>query len=389
MSSTVPVEKSCAGPVLPARKRLFLGIVAPIALMLAALAPSLILYSGQEFVSASDFRNLYTSGVLLTRHELYNLDKEGALQSECAGGVLERPVPFSHPPFVALLMAAFSPLPFRTAYYVMLGVNTIILGLCLWLISGRFRLEEGPLRSFNFVVLASVPLYVTFLQGQLSFVALLLTILFIADLEKEKAPGLWAGLMWFKPSLALIPSLLLLFRRKWQAFAALCAVGVVYLGLSFLLVGPDGMSRWFSVLQFVSSSPELQAMRQGMTNLRALSMFLTGGQWLGYVLSAGVLAALWFRRENPVVLILAVILATPHLYTHDCSVGVVAAAIATKHAPRKYPLFAALVSLPLVATMLLKSVPGTVVPLAPIVLAGIFCLCAWKNWGISGSICIH
>jgi hypothetical protein len=291
---------------------------------------------------AADFRSFYAAGWAIRlgqASELYDLDFQQRLQDLHVGSVGIM-LPFTHPPFEALLFEPLSLLDYRHAYLLFLLLNIGALSLTFWLIRPWMRNLSRiywwlPLALF----LAFLPVAAALLQGQDSL--LLLTLLAGAavalDRNCEGTAGLLVGLGLFRFQLTLPIALLFLLWRRWRFLAGFTAAGIVLAGLSVWLMGASVLSypRTLLNLSLRFQSPLNQAKYAApvpvamMPNLRGLivGMTHTSGFWLHALLLVISSALLWLaarvKTEGRDSLLLAIAVSVPisyHLLIHDLSV---------------------------------------------------------------------
>jgi hypothetical protein len=291
---------------------------------------------------AADFRSFYAAGWAVRlgqASELYNLDAQQRLQ-ELHVGFKGIALPFTHPPFEALLFEPFSRLNYRHAYLLFLLLNIGLLSLTFWLIRPWMRNLSRiywwlPLALF----LAFLPVAAALLQGQdsLPLLALLAAAAVALDRNCEGTAGLLVGLGLFRFQLTLPIALLFLLWRRWRFLGGFTAAGMVLAGLSVWLMGASVLSypRTLLNLSVRFQSPLNQAKYATpvpvamMPNLRGLIVGIThvSGFWLHVlllVISGGLLwLAVRVKTKGRNSLLLAIAVSVPlsyHLLIHDLSV---------------------------------------------------------------------
>src|SRR5438046_3996771 len=162
--------------------------------------------------------------------QLYDVDRQGAAQKEATGlEISGRDIdflPFPYPPILALAMIPFTFVKYKTAYALMIFINFAVLGVCIWLVSTRLGLSREANEVLVLCATASLSVYVTLVEGQVSFFVLLFYILAVTNLRagSDARAGIWAGFLAFKPTLLPIWLYWFAIRRRWGAF--FCAAGV-------------------------------------------------------------------------------------------------------------------------------------------------------------------
>jgi hypothetical protein len=169
----------------------------------------------------ADFRQLYVAGYMVrTGHarQLYDYDIQKEFQNQLVSHA-ELALPFVRPAYQAICFAPITVFSYRTAYFVFLSINVVLLSTSfLWL---RPRLQT--LHSIykwlpTALFLAFLPVAAALIQGQDSIILLtLLTGAFVfLGSEREFAAGSLVGLGLFKFQLVLPIGLLFLLWRRWR-----------------------------------------------------------------------------------------------------------------------------------------------------------------------------
>jgi hypothetical protein len=287
----------------------------------------------------TDLTNFLTGGkILLDGHasQLYDLQMQAETQKPFAGpyvyegGVL----PFIYPPYVAAMFAPFALLPPDAAFYVWTAIQVVLLAaFVVWAVrSFRDWRIEAP-RALPFALLAFQPMAEVLLQGQTSFINLVLWWWALVSWKNERwaALGMAVGLSLFKPQMGALLVVALLADRRWRSmmFAALTQA-VLWLG-ALLIGGPGIITGYVEMVRTSSTTAGTLGFVPGfMPSLRGLltavgvspedTMWPTIGAWVVGL----VLVALVWRTSRPLVVkfgvtvVLAVLL-SPHLYPHDVS----------------------------------------------------------------------
>jgi hypothetical protein len=267
--------------------------------------------------------------------------------------------------------------------------NFILLTVALRLLKRRLELNRQQVLWLTLAAFCSYGVHYALLEAQTSFIALTLLVLYVFALNRPATgtPGIWLGLMFFKPQLTLIPLILLIARRRWVAFVV-AAVVLGLLGLlSLLVMGREGLDHYFTASRVAWSADHfLQIMRpeqpERMHNLRALAYYFAAAPWREYVWVAlalvviGIIAGQCIQNETISYLswlkiLIGLILITPHLHDHDMTLFIVPAAFLLKLGGEDVPPWVALTLvvagfLPLLNTMAFPLLPP-LVPLAGLV----------------------
>ncbi len=338
-----------------------------------------------------DFGMFYSSALLLRQDpgHLYDPQKQTEFL-HAVTGLKGEPhyLPFAYPPFVAFIFAPMTVLSFRTAYYVMLAVNFVVLAFTFWWLSTRLKFRQDQLTAFLVSASGALPMYAVLVLGHLTFVGMLLLSLFATDLigNRKTRAGLWAGLLLYKPTLFPIPLLLLLWKRQWRAVGLCAVVNAALLFLSIALVGWSGLQANIAMMRVMTSDyllPKTQSLR-GLVFAAGLGI----ESWV--VLAVAAVALLWIafaraqdQRWVMAAAIVAVLLVPPYLQFHDLALGLIGIAFAlagmdmVADRTRNYLFFIALIP----AGLVLATRDRQVIPIMPLVLVLLFAYCLWKSFG--------
>jgi len=292
----------------------------------------LALLVSQIPVVRSDFASFYAAGTIVRTNPTRLYDQD--LQFDIQEGVGKMGyLPFAYPPTTALIFAPISLLDFQAAYFAWLLGNFVLLLLCLRQLAGRLRLLPSQADALLVFTLLFFPVYAALVQGQLSILILLFFTLFLTEDRNERS-GLWAGLLLIKPHLAFIPFLVVILSRNWKALVVGVSTGLIHALLSIALLGLAGFQRYLGVLTEMSTNREITAWLPRMHNLRHISWFLGTGE-AGYFVIAAVavltFSFAWTRtgrsKWNLLAVVLLSCLVSPHLFLHDVTLGLAAAAL--------------------------------------------------------------
>ncbi len=212
-----------------------------------------------------DFLAFYSAGTFARTgrlHDLYNLDSARELQHRIAAEngleIGQSFGPYWNPPFYAWVFAPLSALPYRTALNIWLGINvgalTLAIALLCHMLVGRPRArlsreeayelrlcrEDQPASSWRAWLLVPLLLVISspFLQAishaQNTFTSLLLLSAAVTAWRSHRAflAGLTMGLLFYKPQLAAVVALAMVFDLGWRAVAGLAVTGAALLAVT-------------------------------------------------------------------------------------------------------------------------------------------------------------
>lgn len=280
-------------------------------------------------IPCGDFVCPYTMGSLVRdAPRLYDVDAFHAVQVALVPSSASLFYPPVYPPQMAVLMAPFSQLPFRTAVFVW-SVITVTLYACIGIASHRALGSRLDLSVLALAAFAFPPFVTMVGYGQNT--VLLLGACFVSwralDRQKPFLAGVALGLLALKPQFGLPFVVIVVAGREWRVLAgAVCSIFIQTV-VVWLVMGPAAFSGFLAMVpDIVRNVDALEAATQQTHSLRTLTRLLPPviGQplWL-----AGVGVVLWcvanvWRSSAPVhvrlgVTILAAVLASPHLIAYD------------------------------------------------------------------------
>ncbi|MFD7159609.1 glycosyltransferase 87 family protein [Kribbella sp. NPDC059898] len=206
-------------------------------------------------------------------------------------------LPFTYPPFAALVFVPFALLPWPLAY----GVSIASSIAALWLIL-RYSLRHPRLRTAAMVVAVAVCLLVEPVRETLSYgqINLFLCALVMYDVldRKHAGRGVWIGVAAGIKLTPLVFVAWLLVTRQWRAlrYAAATFCGTVLIGFVF---APSASWEYWTRLVFNAGriGPPAFAGNQSWNGLLVrFGAPSSGAVWMVLVL-ATVVAGLWLSRR--------------------------------------------------------------------------------------------
>src|SRR6266566_6535050 len=182
----------------------------------------------------TDFRAQYTAGYMMrsgNAHRIYDYSAQLFFQNRLVVA-RDTALPFDHWPYEALFFVPFSYLPFKSAYFAMLGFNLVVLALSVRLLRRWTSTLDGiyPWLS-SVMVIVFLPTAFALMQGQDSI--LLLFCLAAAFLALERGREFLAGVLLslglFKFQIVLPIAVLFLLWKRWRFSAgfSISAAGLV------------------------------------------------------------------------------------------------------------------------------------------------------------------
>jgi hypothetical protein len=240
--------------------------------------------------------------------------------------------PPAYGPQVALLLTPLGYLSYAQALVVWMVVTALVYLLIVKMIIDRAaRLSEFRATA-RLAAIAFVPFWSLMLHGQLSIISVLLVTLAYRFLEagRTAAAGIALGLMIYKPSLALPIWAVLLLSGQWAMLLTAALAAIAELSVGIVAAGPGSLDAYRRMLEqsgalalLLRAQPtELHSWHNFwlllLPNHEATALTLYA---LTAALSIGLAALAWRRAESTATrlsaLLLAAVLASPHLYTYD------------------------------------------------------------------------
>lgn len=366
-----------------AYRRIFLLVEAVAVLALLLTARAGIDRFGHPI--GTDFISFHAAGKLAAGPDpgaVYRAAAHSAMERQIAGSDRIPYYAFFYPPVFLLLCRALAVLPYFAALAVWLGATALALALALRSVLG----QSGTVTA----LLAFPATFINLGHGQNGFLS---AALFAAGtLELERRPflaGLVLGGLCYKPQLAILLPVALIFGRKWRALAGATVSALGLAGLAALAFGP---AIWGDFLTLLSAARTAFAAGgvdfAKMTSISAAIRLLGGGPGLAdtaqlaAILGAAVATALSWRAGGSLapraaVLVAGTLVAAPLLLSYDLMLAAVAAAWLMRHAERRgflpweRTILAAVFILPLLAVPIATAVHIPLGPLPGLALLGL------------------
>ena len=295
--------------------------------------PGLIDRAGN--VKFQDFLPLYASARMIEQHRPIELSNPATVANEVQT-IVHRPnirVPNLYGPQVSLLFTPLTRFSFLSAAIVWVALSVLIYFVCIHVL---WRCCPS-LQAYRGVVLLSAiaypPLFHFFVRGQLSALVLLcFTLAFLAmQAECHFLAGIALGVLVFKPQFLVAIPLILLLARAWNMLVALIISSVAQLALARLYFGTAVMRSYFEMLRnaprWISTGElrfapiQMHSLRSFWTLLFPWPLAATGLYLLSSIAITAVAATIWKSAASPAVrfsaLLLAAVLANPHLFIYD------------------------------------------------------------------------
>jgi Glycosyltransferase family 87 len=320
------------------RRRLQLASLAVGLLLIAMHAwnlatPGLLDRTGR--LKGADFLQFYTYGWLAREHKwerLYDADAHGEIARLRVDPRMTitgfRP---NYSPVVALIMAPLTSASFLGAWALWSAISVGLYGIAVGFIAGMTTHVRKDRLTLALAALAFPALFVVFRYGQISALSLLLMALAAWFYSRQRlfTAGLVFGALAYKPNLLVVPVLALAATRQWRMLWGLGAAVCFESAANLALVGSSGFRQYLGVLATLATNPDLaQAVPTESHSLRGFvrllvrsPMVLTITSVAGVAISTWAVYRVWQQsadaRPRWAALILAALVATPHLLTYD------------------------------------------------------------------------
>jgi hypothetical protein len=317
----------------------------------------------------ADFAAIYTGAKLMWENPLFLYDPNAQLAYQNSIAPTERALPFIYPPMTAAVLSPLGSVTFSTAFLLITFVNLVLIGesLRLWI---RFQqLTKDQTQWLMLFTLCNLGVHAVVFYGQTSALVLfLLTRHIVAQKQTgDFRRGLWAGLLCLKPQFLPIPWMVFCVNRKWRDLTIAGALSLLLILGACAWIGMEATQQYFQLARTITFENNWTNPAGAMHNWKALTVvwlpsnWQAYGQWLG---SAWVIVALVYfnrqalRQQNGFVMswianVLAVLIVSPHLFTHDLALLIIPCALFLSLSKEKVPI---LVGLGLVALAALPAV---------------------------------
>jgi len=292
------------------------------ALVAGAVLCGLSLYRGfhgQTFMGrplGGDFVGFYAIGKILNGYDafrIYDLQLAVSLQHAILPAMTDtQMLVFGHAPYIACLFRPFADLPYAWAYIAWLVFSASLYVLSLLLLFRAGELTPEQTKTGLLLAVSSAPfLLETWIGGQLSVVIFFAWSLFFYCRHKNRGflAGIALSFAVFKPTLIVVPALMLVCGRRWRILGGLAAGGSGLALASLGMVGLRGLRAWIDTLLYlacVNAGPGEARHVAKYVDIRSFfHLLVPNGPVLTGVLSTAIglallamLAAAWWRTAG-------------------------------------------------------------------------------------------
>jgi Glycosyltransferase family 87 len=276
-------------------------------------------FQGQTFMGrplGGDFVQFYVVGKILNQSEpapIYDLDLEVPLQHQAVPGTSkDQMLVFASAPYAALLYRPFALLSYPWAYVAWLAFSLALYAAAVILLLGSVELSDAQRKTGFLLGISSMPfLMESWIGGQISVLGFFAVALFVFCRARNRRflAGLALALALFKPTLIVVPVLMLLCGRRWRMLSGVVtgAAGLALVSLG--TVGVKGCWGWWNALEFygrLATGPAAALRRNKYVDLGSFFHLLLGNaSTLAEVLAVvavlaglGILGAAWWQSSG-------------------------------------------------------------------------------------------
>ena len=321
------------------RPRFAFLLVMAVAITQYAVWMITVLNGGPDFILGGDFVAFWCAAretLAGNLANLYTVDGVDAAIQKHLPDIELTGLTWQYPPHASLIISPIGYLPFMLAYALWCGLGLTVFTAVL--------ISIGLKGRFLLAVLAMTPVMIALINGQNALFtgSLLLVAVFYAK-PKPVLAGLAAGLLTIKPQLGVLLPVFFLASGHWRAFLVAAIVSIVLCGWSYLVVGTEGWTAFFTFLGIVSDSVSNGTMPlYKMVNVYSAARLA----WLpeilvltlaGLTFAASIWTIVWTARKtgdarwNYAVLATMTLLTTPYSMYYELVLIVPALAFVVLH----------------------------------------------------------
>jgi alpha-1,2-mannosyltransferase len=295
--------------------------------------PGLVDRTGR--LKCPDFLQFYTYGSLVRTGQTTAL-YDPAAHARLARSRVDARISLEqfHPnysPVVAWIFAPLAGLPYLGAMAVWAIVSWLLSCVSLALLLRLApRLAADPV-SFWLVAAAWPTTFVVLRYGQLSALSLFWLVVGVrlAARDWNVLGGLALGFLAYKPNLLVAPALVFLFAGQWRLLAGMLAGASLQIGASIAGVGWTVFAEYLRVLTTIAQHPEVVQLHAAESHsvagqLRlwsAPAAIVMAGTLVGLTVAVWLASRVWRATADPrprwAALVIAALVASPHLLTYD------------------------------------------------------------------------
>lgn len=284
---------------------------------------------------AADYVQFYVSGSLVLNgrsDQLYDVSAHVQELHRRVGSqaTVTPPMP-NYGPQVAAVFVPLAALDFPLSLAVFTCLSICSYALAIAILFRTFPSLRGYGNVVAILAIAYPAFAVTLRYGQLSTFTLLAVALSAHAVHRERPliAGLWFGLLAFKPPLLAVGLLAAALSGQWRFLLGVALTSTAQFLLALAAGGVDAIVRYIGVLRVLAATPDLVVLFpetshsvRGFLRLAGVSAGTSSVIGMAVlVLLAGYAGWLWRRQSHHVLtfawIVLATVLASPHLLTYD------------------------------------------------------------------------
>ena len=311
-----------------------------------ALSDGLVDRNGKPL--GTDFSSFYAAGSLVLdgrAAEVYDMAAHYAREQQVFG-VATPYYGWLYPPIFLLIASPLAALPYPLALLIWQAASFAFYLAVIGGIARRMKMPAPAQGPLWLLIAAGFPAVLINLgHGQNGFLSAgLLGAALLALPARPVAAGVLFGLLAYKPQLAMVLPLALLAGGQWRAILAAGVTVMALVGISSLLFGAD---IWLGFAASMETSRKMLIEQGDVGFAKLLSVFAAvrlwgGGIALAYAMQAFASVAVlcgiawtWRSRADrdlkAALLVVATLLASPHVIDYDLTILAVAIAFFTRH----------------------------------------------------------
>ncbi len=190
-------------------------------------------------------------------------------------------LPDLYPPFFVTAFLPLATLPYNLTYLVWLSLSCVLIVVALYAFEQYIGLEGRKAAAFRWVSLTFSPVFLAFVDGQVSMylLALLAAAFFAIRSNRPLLAGAALAAVCVKPTYVAPILLVLLLRRQWRAVASFAASGLLLLLAPMVVFGPRIYKSYLQLLAVVSAWQGRSTRLPLWYHHLAISPATYGSQW--------------------------------------------------------------------------------------------------------------
>lgn len=286
-------------------------------------------------LKGADFLQFYTYGALAASGQTARLYEPEA-HAEITRDLVDPQLALSafrpnYPPVVAVAASPLASRPLLTSLTWFSVASWVCYVLAVAALTSLGRWTSGERRLVILAALACPSIFVVLRYGQISTLTLLIltAAVLAASAGAHVFAGMLLGLLAYKPNLLVVPAISFAVTGSGRLLAGLGAGMALEIGANLAIAGIGPMRQYVAILVELLRRPELvqffpaesHSLRGFVSLLGAWPALADVFGWMGIVAAAGAVRRVW-REEHDVqvqwaALVLAMLVASPHLLTYD------------------------------------------------------------------------